>query len=455
MSLMKQFNRELRFCLREKSLIVCIGAVFLCTLISLSFGYFEVQRQNTTLAELRQLDAKEREATTGKHGDWGSAAYYTFHLTYLAPSNFAFAAMGRRDLQPWKHRVRMLALEGQIYERDVVNPVVALIGRLDYAFLVAFVLPLIIILLLHDVRGSEQVAGRLALLEATASNAKLFWWLRSVVRAALIFLSAAVPLLCVGFIAQTPLAVLLAACALVFVYVFFWMAVCHAVAGLSERGVSITSAVKGRAFTAENTKGRTSSRRWGSRQSGGAYLPAMPSLMLLLGVWLTTAVIIPAAGRLAIDSAISLPSGADILMTQREAVNDAWDLPKEDTMTVFFDRHPQWSDYVRVGQGFEWPWYYAFQQVGDQKAEALSEAFRLGRLRRESAAGWLAWLTPPTLFERTMQALAGTDASALSAYEDSVREYHAELRDFYYPKLFGHKPYDASLLKQLPEWVGD
>jgi ABC-2 type transport system permease protein len=33
-------------------------------------------------------------------------------------------------------------------------------------------------------------------------------------------------------------------------------------------------------------------------------------------------------------------------MTQREAVNDAWDLPKAATMDAFVERHPQWAAYM-------------------------------------------------------------------------------------------------------------
>jgi ABC-2 type transport system permease protein len=53
-----------------------------------------------------------------------------------------------------------------------------------------------------------------------------------------------------------------------------------------------------------------------------------------------------AAGRAAIDRAVPLPSGADIIMTQREAVNDAWDLPKAATMDAFVEHHPQSAAYM-------------------------------------------------------------------------------------------------------------
>ena len=67
----------------------------------------------------------------------------------------------------------MLALEGQIYERDVGNPSVALIGRFDFAFLAAFILPLVLIMLLYDLRTSEKTAGRHDLLEATVGATSL------------------------------------------------------------------------------------------------------------------------------------------------------------------------------------------------------------------------------------------------------------------------------------------
>ena len=115
-------------------------------------------------------------------------------------------------------------------------------------------------------------------------------------------------------------------------------------------------------------------------------------------------------------------------------------------MEPFIERHPEWSDYTEVGQPFEWKWYYAFQQVGDQIAEPLSLAYREGRIRRDRLAGTLAWLSPPALAERALQAIAGTNMAASLSYEQRVRDYHADLRSYYYPRLFrGELVSDASL----------
>jgi ABC-2 type transport system permease protein len=137
-------------------------------------------------------------------------------------------------------------------------------------------------------------------------------------------------------------------------------------------------------------------------------------------------------------------------MTQREAVNDAWDLPKATTMNAFWERYPEWNEYKLKEGSFDWSWYYAFQQVGDQKTEPLTMAYREGRLERDRLAGILSLLAPPILLERSLQALAKTDFSAAIAYEDRVRDFHKELRDFYYQKMFREEAFDNKLLKYLP-----
>ena len=147
-----------------------------------------------------------------------------------------------------------------------------------------------------------------------------------------------------------------------------------------------------------------------------------------------------------------MPDGGDILLTQREAVNDAWDLPKSATMDPFVERHPEWADYTEISQSFEWKWYYAFQQVGDQTVEPLSLAYREGRIGRDRLAGRLAWLSPPALAERALQALAGTNLAASLAYEQRVRDYHAALRTYYYPRLFRDEVVSDASIGQRPEF---
>jgi len=319
-----------------------------------------------------------------------------------------------RDSQPWKHRIRMLALEGQIYERDAGNPSLTLVGRFDFAFFAAFIVPLVLILLLYDLRASEKAAGRHDLLEATIGQPFSFWLLRASLRSGALYLCLIAPLIIAGIFAGAPPSKLILAGLYIFLYIAFWTLLCFAASAWRKPGSVI--------------------------------------LISLLSIWVLTAVVLPAIARLAIDRHVPVPAGADILLLQRETVNDAWDLPREATMIPFFERHPEWSDYEPVTSSFEWQWYYAFQQVGDQQTEHLSAAYRDGRLQRARIAAWVSLLAPPSFLERALQSLAKTDLNATIEYEEEVRAYHASLRTFYYPKFFRNQPFDKSLLEDLPKF---
>ncbi|MEM1403075.1 MAG: DUF3526 domain-containing protein [Pseudomonadota bacterium] len=407
--------REALHLSRDRAFIGWVLLTLLLSALAVAGGLREVQTQQETIERLLESDREDRLEALALHDDWGMAAYYSFHLTYHQPSDFAFAALGVRDSEPWKHRVRMLALEGQIYERDAGNPELALIGRFDFAFFAAFVLPVILIVILHDLQASERSAGRHALLLSTSGSTSSPWRTRALLRALAIVIAAVLPLLIGALSSRTEASVLFLAVAGIAAYLALW--------------------------------------------SVGAYLAARwertsPVILAsLLGTWVLLGIVGPAAGKLAVDRLVPIPEGADILLTQREAVNDAWDLPKEATMTPFVKEHPEWSDYAETEQSFEWKWYYAFQQVGDQRVAPISEAYRAGRVARDRAAGTLAMFAPPALLERYLQKLAGTDLAAHLAYEQRIRAFHRELRNYYYPKLFREEPYEAAALEKLPDFV--
>ncbi|MEM7351652.1 MAG: DUF3526 domain-containing protein [Acidobacteriota bacterium] len=407
--------RELWFLWRDRAAKVWLLIGFAAAGLAVVFGLMEIAAQRDTIERLKAADQIERAVTTEAHrDDWGSAAYYTFHLTYDPPESFAFAALGQRDASPWKHRIRMLALEGQIHETDAANPDFALIGRFDFAFVAAMIAPLILIMLMHDLRSGERASGRYDLLLATSADARMLWLSRAAWRVGALAFVLLVPLWIAGFVSGAGAAKLLGASFALLAHLLFWWAVIACV----------------------NT------RTWTSTVN----------LTALIGLWLAFAVVAPAAIKAGVDAAIAVPEGGDIMLTQREAVNDAWDLPQEATMTPFVERHPDMEPYAEIEGTFEWKWYYAFQQVGDQIAEPLSVAYREGRARRDALAGRLAWLSPPAKLERALQRMAGTDAAAALQYEDEVRAFHASLRAYYYPPMFKGEPVTDGVLAERPNF---
>lgn len=409
---LNQISREWKFLLAQKYIVVLL----LCTLVISGFSVFsglqEVTQQNTTIERLIEADRLDREQAQAKHANVGSLAYYSFHLTYEPPSDLAFAALGERDVYPWKHRIKMLALEGQIYESDAQNAELAKSGKIDFVFVVSALSPLLIILLFHDLFAHERSNGRFDLLVTTARSTFSLWGIRSLVRFLSVLLCLMIPFWIGAWYSGVGVGISLVVTLLCVVYLAFWMVLSLWLGNKGSNAPSIASR--------------------------------------LIGFWVVVAFIIPILGDLAIKHQVESPKGGDIVLTQREAVNDAWDIPKRVTMRAFVATHPQWKEHVAVERMFEWKWYYAFQQVGDQKAGRLSRAYQDAAQTKYDYAGYVSWLSPPLLLQRKLTRLANTDAIAAFNYEKGIRQFHSELRAFYYPWLFTSEKFTKQALVDLP-----
>ncbi len=408
--------REARFLAKRRNLNVFLVIVFALSAFSVWTGVMEIQGQEATIERLVEKDQHERESVLAKKTDFGSAAYYSFHLTYSPPVPLAFAAMGQRDIYPWKHRIRMLAIEGQIYENDTTNPELSFLGRFDFAFLVSVLTPLFVILLLHDLRASEREAGRLALIMITARNQHAVWSARAIILIKALLIVLLVPFILGAIYVQANLPDTLLMMLITIAHVLLW---------------AVLTVWLGNVLT--------------RRAQHSARIASA-----LLGVWLVLTVIIPVVSDTIIKQSISSPNGGEIMLLQREAVNDAWDLPFAETWQPFLKTHPAYTGKTEMNALFEWKWYYAFQQVGDQKAAELSQAYRQAIKQKDSTVAWVSLISPPMLSQRLMTQLAHTDIDSALDYEQQVRDFHQSLRAFFYPLLFNDTEFNMKALERLP-----
>jgi ABC-2 type transport system permease protein len=409
-----QLKREWHFLLRQKYALALLACTFVISAFAVYSGLSEVSQQQQTIAHLKVADTVELTKVQNKHSNAGTLGYYGFHLTYLPPSKLAFAALGERDIYPWKHRINLLALEGQIYESDAQNAELAQAGKIDFNFVLTALAPLIIILLFHDLFSSERSSGRYDLLVTTAQSALTLWGARIAVRFIAVMVCLMGPFYLGALLSSTTVTDIGLVFMLCVSYLIFWTAL---------------------------------SVWWGKNASSS---PRVAST--LIGFWVLVAFIIPILADLAIEQAVHSPKGGDIVLTQREAVNDAWDIPKATTMNAFVKHYPEFTPYSAMGSKFEWKWYYAFQQLGDLKAAELSLAYRKAARKKYQLAGVVAWLSPPLLLQRNLTRMANTDALAAFQYEQQIRDFHQSLRAFYYPWLFTKGEPTKHALSTMPRF---
>jgi ABC-2 type transport system permease protein len=408
----KDFSREARFIAGNRTTRLTWLALMVICVLALMLGQAEIQRQIDTIERTQAQDEIERAATLSSSTEYGGAAYAAFSLTWNQPDDAAFLAIGQRDLSPWMLRVRALALEGQIHEADNFNPELSLAGRFDFSFVIAFLLPLFVIVLMYDVYAAEREAGRIPMLTATAARPGKIWSMRIVVLAAGAAAACILPLWILGSVFGGSPSALLAATGVVLLSLIFWTLLVSLIA-FGNWSASVSAAV-------------------------------------LTGCWLVLALLVPLSGKQIIDSAVPGVDGAQISLVQRETVNGAWDLPKPATMDKFYASHPEWSHSAPVDMPFHWKWYFAFQQVGDETAAPLSQAYRESIAQRDQLTGLVASLSPPVATTRLMQGIARTDVDSVLAYEQRIRDHHEQIRRYFYPMLFEEIPFTTDKLTGFP-----
>jgi ABC-2 type transport system permease protein len=411
------WRHELRLFLRQRAALPALLLMALLASAAVATGLAEVARQHEAISRIQPQQAEDVAAIAkwvSKDGDAGNAAYYTFHATWDAPSALAFAAIGQRDVAPYILRVRALGLEGQLYESENYNAELALPGRFDWAFVLTYLAPLFLIILLHDLKSGEREAGRMVLLSAMARQESALWRRRIVLRLALLFAALSLPFLFGAMISGTAAVHVGAVLLMTLVYFLFWTLVAMLI------------------------------WRWQLSSVGNA--------AALAASWLVLTLILPALAHLAISSAIPVGQGVELTLAQREAVHDGWDKPKDETMQAFFKAHPEWQDTKPVEGGFHWKWYYAFQHVGDLAVTDKAQSYRRGLTARDRWTQRIGYILPAVGVQTLIHRIAGTDLTAQLSYQDRIRAFHKRLREFYYPYVFNEAPFRQAEFDKSPQW---
>lgn len=410
--------REARLLFRTGTALAALLFLAVFSSFAVATGLHEVSRQEQAISSmiaLQETDAAAVRVFAGQEA--GSAAYYRFHATWDAPSPLAFAALGQRDVSPGLLRVRALALEGQIYESEAGNPELALPGRLDFAFVLIYLAPLVLIALLHDLWSSEREAGRLASLQVMPGSRWTVWGARALVRSGLVLVALVLPFLAGALIRGAGMAETLIFLGLILLLVVFWSLVALLVAVRGQRSAA--------------------------------------NAATLAAFWFVVTLIAPAGANLVINAVTPIPQGAALVRENREAVHDAWDTDRNATLARFYRTHPEWSASEPVGIAFDWKWYFAFQHLGDEHVTDVSKDYRNRVALREERAGLIGWFLPPIAIQRSLHQLARTDINAQLAYQDRVRAFHARLRHYYYPYLFVPKPFTPEDYDKAPQFSDD
>jgi ABC-2 type transport system permease protein len=418
MTLGRLLLAELRLVLASRLAVSAWLAFVLVAALALVLGVARSRQEDGRIARAltdHRADLEARATAAGAGTDAGQLAYDTYFVVADPPSSWAFLATGMRDTATYLQRIRLLGLEAQLYDSEASHPEIAATGTFDFAFVVVFLLPLLVIALGHDQRSADHESGRLAFLRSLAGSDRSLWGPRVTVRIFLASLAVVLPFVAAGLALQPGLLAGLQILASLVLYTLFWSLV---VARVALR------------------PGRSSTH----------------SAVTLLVLWATQVLVLPALANHVLALTHPAPQGAEIALAQRKKVNDAWDLPKSATFEAFFVHHPEWRETPPVTGRFHWKWYYAFHQLGDESVAELVSRYENALRARERWSDRLGWVLPPVALQNLLSRQAETGLDRQMQHRRAIREFHQALRRMWYPFVFEERAFTATDFARLPRF---
>ena len=408
---------EFKLLLKQRAVWLMLLFSILLTFLSLQNGWQNIAYIRQEIQHAQHDEQVRRQAqisTYTQHGDAGEVGYYVFHNVYQHPADWSFIALGNRMVTPYMQRIRLLGLQGQLYDGESHHPEYVMIGSFDYAFWLIFFAPLLCIALMHDLKASEHQAHRLVFLNSLLNHASRFWLKRLAVRWFIISISLCLPLIAFSIMHALPVKPLLAILGITLGYTLCWAIICALVS------------------------------------LGSNALNASFNAMALVSVWILICMVLPNAAQAWVHYQHPVQDGSEIAMQHRQLVHGAWDLPKEATLMPFYNLYPQWKDSPPVTGRFHWKWYFAFQHMADVKLNTLVTQREQALLARHHASEKLAVLLPSLWAQQRLENIAQSNVSHLLEHRRQVTDFHTQLRHYLYPYLFHEKAFHAEDFANMP-----
>lgn len=408
---------ELRLLLKQRAIWLMLLLGLLLTYLSLQNGWQHIAhiRHEIALAQQHELSRTQtQQAVYANHGDAGEAGYYLFHNVYQHPTDWSFIALGNRIVTPYIQRIRLLGLQGQLYDGESHHPEYVMLGSFDYAFWLVFFSPLLCIALMHDMKASEYQAQRIDFLHSQLSQPRKFWLRRVLVRWMLVTLSLCLPVIVFSLLHALPLKPLWLVLGVTLSYTAIWTALCAL--------VSLRATALNASFNA----------------------------MLLASLWLIICIILPNLAQTWLHQQYPVQDGSDIALQHRQWVHSAWDLPKEATLAPFYQLYPQWQNTPPIAGRFHWKWYYAFQHMADVNVSAEVAKREQALYNRHAMSEKLAIMLPSLWVQQTLENTAQSNVTHLLSHRRQITEYHTRLRHYFYPYLFNETPFNKIDFAGIP-----
>ncbi|MFO0950278.1 MAG: ABC transporter permease subunit [Isosphaeraceae bacterium] len=413
---------EWRLLRRDPGWWVSVALLLGCVAYALHNGRAWRDERARALAEARRDEDRRLKSLTGLLGRIERGAAKTPDAPYRDPGNalyvgrgqgatvahlpdapLAVTAVGLSDIYPHALKVSAGSKDTFLFADEVENPAHLLAGGFDLAFVLVYLLPLMILALCYNVLSGEREAGTLALTASSSAPLGTVLAGKLLVRAGGVAAAAVVGVwaaLALGgdvrpALSTAGLAALAALSLAVAAYSAFW-------AGLA---LLINSYRRDSAFNA----------------------------VALVMAWVVLLLVVPAGINAAAQALFPAPARAEMVLAVREAAVDA-ERDAEAAEARYRAEHPDEPKSGAPAGGDRTRRTLEVTLAADARADAvLAEQEARVRAQRR-LADRLALLAPPALVNDALAELAGAGHTRWDDYLERVGAFHKTWQGFFVEK---------------------
>ena len=429
------FKYELKQLLRSR----WIQLLSLILLILFGFSAFngkqkvEKRKQDISAAhaEVRENDAMMLKLLDSvERGLEVSASYWTIPSNPIAVGNYhprvaamdpqpmAFVSTGQADLFTHYVKPTVSGNDFALNFTEMTSPVQLLFGSFDLAFVIVYLLPLLIIAFSFNVLSSEKENGSLRLLAAQPIGIQnwvlqklglRFFWLSVLIVGAL-----TIVFLVLGLNPFGQLMDFFGLISLVLVYMLFWFALAFLV------------------------------NLWAGSSAKNA--------VTLIGLWVVFVLLVPSILNQLGNTIYPMPSRTLMINEMRSLKAEVTE-KQDEILDNYLRDHPEYAINDTTQKRSFYHRYMASQSLIKEEMAPLVNEYEVQLQNQQAWIGQLKWISPAIAVQESMNQMAGSSTRDYEEFRAQVVVFAGDWREHLMPFLYNNQVFTQQDQPNLPKFV--
>ncbi len=343
---------------------------------------------------------------------------YHPRVAAMEPQPMAFIATGQADLFTHYVKPTVSGDDFALNFTEMTSPVQLLFGSFDLAFVIIYLLPLLIIAFSYNVLSAEKESGSLRLLAAQPIGIQnwvlqklglRFFWL-----AILVITVLTVVLVVLGINPFSEVAIYSGLLGLVLAYMLFWFAVAFLV------NLWVGSSAK--------------------------------NAVAMLGLWVVFVLLVPSVLNQLGNTLYPMPSRSLMINEMRSMKAEVTE-KQDEILDNFLRDHPEYAINDTTQQRGFYHRYMASQKLVKEEMAPLISSYEEQLRNQQNWIGKFKWLSPAIIAQESLNKMAGTATEDYEGFRKQVVGFAGKWREHLMPFLYNNQDFSQADYDALPRFT--